>query len=332
MAVRAMGLKILVTGAAGFIGYHCARTLAAGGHRIAGVDNLNSYYLPSLKHARVAELAHTGSVEFTRLDVCDRSALHALAAAFRPDAVLHLAAQVGVRYSLRDPDAYVQSNVAGTLNVLECCRELGIPRLVYASSSSVYGRNTKLPYAESDAADRPASLYAATKRATELMAHAYTDLFGIQTIGLRFFTVYGPWGRPDMAVWLFTEAIHAGRPIQLFNQGEMFRDFTYVDDIVAGVKAALVAEDLGPCEVINLGNHRSEPLASVVAIIEKALGRTADRRLLPMQAGDVVATYADGTRSASVLGFTPRTSIADGIPRFVEWYLAHPEFHSREMA
>jgi UDP-glucuronate 4-epimerase len=321
-------MRILITGMAGFIGYHCAKVLRADGHEILGVDNLNSYYMPRLKRARIDDLQPRDHLRFVVADLCDKPTLESLFADFRPERVLHLAAQVGVRYSLENPDAYVQSNLVGTLNVLECCRASRVPRLVYASSSSVYGGSERLPYAEDDPVDRPISLYAATKRADELMAHSYTHLYGIQTIGLRFFTVYGPWGRPDMAAWLFTEAIANGRPIKVFNAGKMSRDFTYVDDIATGIKAALFSTALAPFELLNLGNHRSEPLDNLIGVIERTLGRRAERVLLPLQPGDVLATYADNTLSRAKLGFEPTTSIEDGIPRFVEWYRAHPEFHS----
>ncbi len=321
-------MRVLVTGIAGFIGYHCAKALQAQGHQVSGVDNLNDYYSPKLKRARLAELQKAEKVRFQEADLCDKPQLTRLFEEERPERVLHLAAQVGVRYSLENPDAYVSANVVGTLNVLECCRQAKVPRLVYASSSSVYGGSERLPYSEEDPVDRPVSLYAATKRADELMAHAYTHLYGIQTVGLRFFTVYGPWGRPDMAMWLFTEAITAGRPIKVFNHGRMSRDFTYVDDIVAGVMASLFSEGLDPFEVLNLGNHRSEPLENLIAVIEKALGQKAEKKMMPMQPGDVLATYADTARSARKLGFQPKTSIEEGVPRFVEWYRAHPEFHS----
>ncbi|HXY40543.1 MAG TPA: NAD-dependent epimerase/dehydratase family protein [Vicinamibacteria bacterium] len=321
-------MRVLVTGIAGFVGSHCAKALHAQGHEVSGLDNLNDYYSPKLKRARLEELEKTARVRFTEADLCDKQALARLFDEQRPERVLHLAAQVGVRYSLENPDAYVSSNVVGTLNVLECCRQAKVPRLVYASSSSVYGGSERLPYSEEDPSDRPVSLYAATKRADELMAHAYTHLYGIQTVGLRFFTVYGPWGRPDMALWLFTEAISSGRPIKVFNHGRMSRDFTYVDDIVAGVMAALFSDGLDPYEVLNLGNHRSEPLTNLIAVIEKALGRRAEKKMMPLQPGDVLATYADTVRSARKLGFQPKTSIEEGVPRFVEWYRAHPEFHS----
>jgi len=321
-------MRVLVTGIAGFVGSHCAKALHAQGHEVSGLDNLNDYYSPKLKRARLEELEKTARVRFTEADLCDKQALARLFDEQRPERVLHLAAQVGVRYSLENPDAYVSSNVVGTLNVLECCRQAKVPRLVYASSSSVYGGSERLPYSEEDPSDRPVSLYAATKRADELMAHAYTHLYGIQTVGLRFFTVYGPWGRPDMALWLFTEAISSGRPIKVFNHGRMSRDFTYVDDIVAGVMAALFSDGLDPYEVLNLGNHRSEPLTNLIAVIEKALGRKAEKKMMPLQPGDVLATYADTVRSARKLGFQPKTSIEEGVPRFVEWYRAHPEFHS----
>jgi UDP-glucuronate 4-epimerase len=316
---------ILVTGSAGFIGNHMAMTLLAEGHTVVGVDNFNDYYPTALKEARAARLRAFPGYHERRLDLGDLAALEAVFSEFRIDRVCHLAAQAGVRYSLEHPHVYEQSNLAGFLNILEMVRHHGGPRLVYASSSSVYGGNTKIPFAESDPVDHPISLYAATKKANELMAHCYSHLFGFQSIGLRFFTVYGPWGRPDMAMWLFAEAILAGKPIQVFNHGNMKRDFTYIDDIVQGVHAALFAEDLARYEVFNLGNHRSEDLLHMIALIEQAFGRKAEKIMLPLQPGDVPETCADIALARQKLGFEPRTPIDRGIPAFVDWYRQHAD-------
>ncbi len=313
-------MKILVTGAAGFIGMHTARRLLDGGHTVVGFDNFNDYYSVSLKRARHAALA--GHPNFTLIegDLGDEKAVANCFAAHDFDVVCHLAAQAGVRYSITNPMAYEKSNLAGFLTILEACRHAATPRLVYASSSSVYGGNTKLPFSESDPVDHPVSLYAATKKANELMAHAYTHLYGLQTVGLRFFTVYGPWGRPDMAMWLFTAAMLAGRPIQVFNHGEMYRDFTYVDDIVTGVCASLFSANLERYEVLNIGNHKSERLMDMIAILAETLGVAPELELVDMQPGDVPATYADIDRINVKLGFEPTTPIRVGIPRFVAWY------------
>ncbi|CAM2066960.1 NAD-dependent epimerase/dehydratase family protein [Sulfidibacter corallicola] len=321
-------MNIMVTGIAGFIGFHCAQRLLNEGHRVLGIDNLNDYYAPALKEARLQRLQRFEKLSFEKLDLCNGEALSDRFAKFRPDRVLHLAGQVGVRYSLEHPHAYAQSNVVGTLNLLECCRHHGRPRLVYASSSSVYGGNTKLPFSESDSVDHPISLYAATKKSTELMAHAYTHLYGFSTVGLRFFTVYGPWGRPDMAVWLFTKAILQGAPIKVFNQGKMSRDFTYIDDIIAGVHAALFSEDLEPYEIFNLGNHQSQSLDDLIECIESACGREAKREFQPLQDGDMVDTFADIERARAKLKFEPSVPLKVGVPRFVSWLLANPEFQT----
>ncbi len=313
-------MKILVTGTAGFIGMHVAKGLFDDGHEVVGLDNFNSYYSVQLKRDRHATLASSKRFTECEGDLCDTAMLGRLFREQRFDVVCHLAAQAGVRYSITNPQAYLKSNLEGFLNILECCRHAGIKRLVYASSSSVYGGNTKLPFSENDSVDSPISLYAATKKANELMAHTYTHLYGLQTVGLRFFTVYGPWGRPDMAAWLFTEAMIQGRPIKVFNHGNMRRDFTYVDDIVQGVKASLFAEGLGTYEVINLGNHRSENLMDLIRILAKCVGVEPKMDLQPMQPGDVPATHADITLARTRLGFEPATSIEEGIPRFVEWY------------
>ena len=321
-------MRILVTGMAGFIGFHAAEVLAQAGHEVLGIDNVNDYYMVSLKRARLAQLTHP-SIQFKQLDLVDLPALDAAFAEFKPEAVLNLAAQAGVRYSIENPHAYIQSNIVGMVNLLECCRHHGLPRLVYASSSSVYGGNKEMPFSESQSVDHPVSLYAATKKSNELMAHTYTHLYGLQTIGLRFFTVYGPWGRPDMALWLFTDAIMKGQPIKVFNYGKMQRDFTYVDDIVAGVKACLLTPGLAQYEVFNIGNHQCEELELLITTIEDSLGKKAERILMPMQDGDVPATYADISQAQAKLGFDPSTPLTTGVPKFIEWFKAHPEFHGK---
>lgn len=314
-------MKVLVTGTAGFIGFHVARALLEQGHEVVGVDNFNPYYDVALKRARHEQLVARSGYLGIEADVADRPKMERIFAEHRFAVVCHLAAQAGVRYSLTHPYVYGDSNLIGFLIMLECCRHAGVQRLVYASSSSVYGGNTKLPFHEEDRVDAPISLYAATKRANELMAHVYTHLYGLTTIGLRFFTVYGPWGRPDMALWIFTESMLEGRPIRVFNHGRMSRDFTYIDDIVQGVLASLVNPDLGPYEIFNLGNHRPEPLMELIRCIADTLGVEPQLELLPMQPGDVPATFADIERARRRLGFEPRTSIREGVPRFVEWFL-----------
>jgi UDP-glucuronate 4-epimerase len=321
-------MAIIVTGSAGFIGYHVSLALLARGEQVVGVDNLSPYYDPALKEARLARLEGHGRFTSARLDVADLEALRALARRHQSEitGVVHLAAQAGVRHSLKAPFDYVHSNLEGHMVVLEVCRH-DLPQLehlVYASSSSVYGGNTKIPFAIEDRVDRPISLYAATKRANELMSHCYAHLYGIPQTGLRFFTVYGPWGRPDMAAWLFCDAITQGRPITLNNAGDMERDFTYVDDVVAGVLAALdrpPAGDNGPPHALyNLGNHRPVPLRRFVGVLEEALGRKAEVHLAPLPPGDVVRTCADIAASTRDLGFEPKTPIEEGLPRFVAWY------------
>jgi UDP-glucuronate 4-epimerase len=328
-------MTILVTGAAGFIGFHVAHALLARGERVLGVDNLNDYYDVRLKEARLARLETAAGFAFIRLDVADEAAL-AAAVERHPGItrVVHLAAQAGVGYSIRNPGAYIHSNIAGHYAVLELCRRLeGFRHLVYASSSSVYGGNKKLPFSVEDRVDLPISLYAATKRADELITHTYSHLFGLPATGLRFFTVYGPWGRPDMAMFIFAKAIIDGLPIRLFNRGEMRRDFTYIDDVVAGVLAALDRPPPSPGEaagtavpadaphrVYNVGNHRSEELRRLVALLEEKIGRKAIVELAPMQPGDVPETYADIEATTRDLGFRPTTPIDEGVPRFVEWY------------
>jgi UDP-glucuronate 4-epimerase len=311
-------MTVLVTGVAGFIGFHTAKALLVRGEAVVGIDDLNAYYDPRLKRDRLAQLG--GAFTFRHCDFSDFAALTAALHGHTVDRIVHLGAQAGVGHSLRDPHSYVRSNLAGHLNLLEIARSTGgLRHMVYASSSSVYGANTKLPFSVEDRADAPVSLYAASKRADELMSESYAHLYTIPLTGLRFFTVYGPWGRPDMAIWKFTERILKDAPIQLFNAGRMRRDFTYIDDIVAGVLAAL---DRPPTRhsVYNLGNNRAEELLRLVELIEAATGRTAIRESLPMQAGDVPATFADIAATTAALGWAPTTSIDDGIPKFVDWF------------
>jgi UDP-glucuronate 4-epimerase len=311
---------VLVTGAAGFIGFHVCRRLAMDGFSVVGIDNLNDYYDPELKKARLAELG--ASIQFRQADIEDGAALLALFERTKPLAVVHLAAQAGVRYSLENPTVYVRTNVLGFLNVLEACRANPVAHLVAASSSSVYGMNANRPYSEADPVERPVSLYAATKRADELMANTYSHLFGIPTTCLRFFTVYGPWGRPDMAYYSFTRLILGGRPIPIFNDGKLKRDFTFIDDIVDGVLRVLVRppENASLPNLYNIGNHRAVELLRFVEILEDALGRTATLDLKPMQPGDVLETYADIERIKTECGFEPKTPLEEGLPQFVDWF------------
>jgi UDP-glucuronate 4-epimerase len=329
-------MKILLTGAAGFIGMTTALRLLARGDEVVGLDNLNDYYDVRLKHDRLARLTPHAAFRSVKMDVADRDGMAALFAAERFDRVIHLAAQAGVRYSLTNPHAYVESNLVGFMNVLEGCRHSGVQHLVYASSSSVYGGNTKMPFSESDSVDHPVSMYAATKKANELMAHTYSHLFGLPTTGLRFFTVYGPWGRPDMALFLFTKAILEGRAIDVYNHGRMQRDFTYVDDIVEGVIRVLdrvatpdpafdalapdPATSNAPFRVFNIGNQQPVPLLDFIGCIEDALGMKAEKNLLPLQDGDVPATFADVSALTAWTGFAPGTDIREGVGRFVGWY------------
>lgn len=329
-------MKILVTGAAGFIGMHASQRLLARGDQVVGLDNLNDYYDPTLKEARLARLTPHAGFRFVKMDVADRAGMERLFAEEKFDRVIHLAAQAGVRYSLQNPHAYIDSNLVGFMNILEGCRHAKVQHLVYASSSSVYGGNTKMPFSERDSVDHPVSIYAATKKANELMAHTYSHLYGLPTTGLRFFTVYGPWGRPDMALFLFTKAILEGRPIDVFNHGKMKRDFTYVDDIVEGVIRTLdrtAAVDAAfdsdnpdpgrsnaPYRVFNIGNHNPVELMAFVSAIEETLGVTAQKNFMPLQDGDVPATYADTEALNAWTGFAPATSVKDGVARFVAWY------------
>ena len=319
-------MRILVTGAAGFIGYHVAERLLARGDQVVGLDNLNDYYDPALKRARLRRLEGLPGFRFVQLDLADRAGMAELFATERFDRVIHLAAQAGVRYSITHPTAYLDSNLTGFGHVLEGCRAQDIAHLVYASSSSVYGGNTKMPFAVTDVVDHPVSLYAATKKANELMAHTYSHLYGFPTTGLRFFTVYGPWGRPDMAYHLFTRAILAGEAISVFNHGDMKRDFTYIDDIVEGVLRVLdrPATPLGtgsaPYRVFNIGNSEPVQLLDFIGCIERVLGQSATKRLLPMQPGDVPATYASTQSLQDWVGFAPSTPLEEGIGHFVRWY------------
>ena len=317
-------MSILLTGSAGFIGFHVAKALLERGDRVVGIDNLNDYYDVRLKEARLALLRRYPDFVFAKLDVADRDGVFALVGRHRDlRSIIHLAAQAGVRYSLKNPYAYIDSNVMGTLVMLEAARRIErLTAITYASSSSVYGANQKQPFGVEDRVDEPVSLYAATKRSCELLAHTYAHLYGLPATGLRFFTVYGPWGRPDMAAYLFTSAILAEQPIKVFNEGRMARDFTYIDDIVAGTVAAYdrPPADGVPHRIYNLGNHRPEQLLDFIGVLERLLGRTATKQFLPLQPGDVPESFADIEASRRDLGFDPQTTIEVGLARFVEWY------------
>ena len=329
-------MRVLVTGAAGFIGSALSARLLARGDQVLGFDNLNDYYDPTLKQARLARLSPQPGFRFVKASLEDRAALESAFSAFKPQRVVNLAAQAGVRYSLENPHAYIDSNIVGFTNILEACRHGGVEHLVYASSSSVYGANRKLPFSVQDPVDHPVSLYAATKKANELMAHTYSHLFALPTTGLRFFTVYGPWGRPDMALFLFTRKILAGEPIEVFNHGKHTRDFTYVDDIVEGVMRTLdrvpgpdpqfnalkpnAASSSAPYRVYNIGNHQPVELSRYIEVIEDCLGRKAEKILLPLQPGDVPDTCADVEELARDTGYAPATSVEQGVARFVDWY------------
>ena len=324
-------MKILVTGAAGFVGFHSAMRLLESGHEVFGIDNLNDYYDVTLKMARLTQLEQMRGFLFQKLDLADRQGMANLFVQNTFDVVLHLGAQAGVRYSIDNPFAYIDSNLTGTLTVLEGCRQSGVKHLVYASSSSVYGANTKQPFSIDDRVDTPVSLYAATKKADELMCQTYAHLYRFAITGLRFFTVYGPWGRPDMAYFKFANAITAGKSIDVYNNGDMKRDFTFIDDIVDGIQTLVEGEPLSvndptPHRVYNLGNNQPEQLLEMISLLEAALGRQAHKNMLPMQPGDVLATYADIERSAKDFGFAPKTDLATGLQRFAAWYRAfYPE-------
>ena len=310
--------KILVTGAAGFIGYHLCKSLLDDNYEVLGIDNLNDYYDPKLKHARLDQLAPFKNFTFEKIDIADRKSLARSFQSFKPNKVVNLAAQAGVRYSIENPYAYMDANLVGFLNIIELCRHNDVEGLIYASSSSVYGGNTKIPFSVEDRVDNPISLYAASKKSNELIANSYSHLYGLHTTGLRFFTVYGPWGRPDMAMFIFTKKILAGEPIPVFNHGNMKRDFTYIDDIIAGTRSAI--DNNYKCEIFNLGNHKSEQLMDVVALIEKNLEKKAKIDFQSMQAGDVKETFADIDKSVEILGYKPTTNVDIGIKNFVNWY------------
>ena len=332
-------MRTLVTGAAGFIGMHCALRLLDRGDDVIGIDNLNDYYDVSLKQARLAKLSPKENFNFHKIDISDRNAMADLFASEQPGRVIHLAAQAGVRYSLTNPHAYIDANLQGFMNVLEGCRHRQIGHLVYASSSSVYGGNETMPFSEHDNIDHPLSLYAATKKANELMAHTYSHLYNLPTTGLRFFTVYGPWGRPDMALFLFANAMLKGDPIDVFNDGKMVRDFTFIDDIVEGVIRVLdkpatpdatfdalrpdSATSTAPYRVFNIGNGNPTPLMDYIGALETALGVTARKNFMPIQPGDVPATSADTSELGKWVGFQPDTSVVDGVQKFADWYLAY---------
>jgi len=332
-------MRFLVTGAAGFIGFHTAKALLDRGDEVIGLDNVNAYYDVKLKEARLAQLQGRNGFGFHKLDLTDRAGMEQLFAETRPQRVIHLAAQAGVRYSLENPHAYIDSNIVGTLNILEGCRHHGVEHLVFASSSSVYGANTSMPFSVHQNVDHPVSLYAASKKANELMAHTYAHLYGLPVTGLRFFTVYGPWGRPDMALFLFTRKILAGEPIDVFNNGHHARDFTYIDDIVEGVIRTAdhvatpnpdwsgdrpdPATSAAPYRLYNIGNNNPVELMYFISCIEKALGREARKNFLPLQPGDVPKTYADVDALVADVGFKPATPIEDGIARFIEWYRSY---------
>jgi len=338
-------MKMLVTGAAGFIGFHTAKMLLSRGDEVVGIDNMNSYYDPALKAARLEILERQPNFRFERLDIADRAAIEATFERERFERVVHLAAQAGVRHSIEHPHAYIDSNVTGFLHIIEGCRRNDVEHLVYASTSSVYGANTKMPFSVRQSVDHPLTLYAATKKANELMAHSYSNLYGLPTTGLRFFTVYGPWGRPDMALFLFTKCILEDKPIDVFNFGHHKRDFTYVDDIVRGVVAAVdnVAKpnpawdsanpdpstSRAPYRIYNIGNERPVELLEYISILEKCLNRTAKKNLLPMQLGDVSESWADVTELARDTGYRPATPVAEGVARFVEWYLGYYQVNER---
>ncbi len=317
--------KIIITGAAGFIGFHLTKKLLSLGHQILGIDNLNNYYDINLKLNRLKKLKslNNDSFSFSKVDITKSSVLKKIFSNFKPDKVINLAAQAGIRYSLKNPNSYVSANIKGFMNILECCRHFNVNGLIYASSSSVYGKNSKIPFSIEDRVNLPISIYAATKRANELMAHSYSHLFQLNTTGLRFFTVYGPWGRPDMAMYIFANKIHKGEPIFVFNNGDMKRDFTYIDDIISGIISAMKKNS--SYDILNLGNSKSEKLMTMISLIEKSMGKKAKIKLTGMQLGDVKNTYADIKDSYRKIGYKPTTSISQGIPKFIKWF---KEYHN----
>ena len=311
-------MRILVTGSAGFIGFHLCKSLLDDGYLVLGIDNINDYYDPTLKLARLEQLKPYKNFKFEKVDIADRESITKSFHSFKPNKVVNLAAQAGVRYSIENPNVYMNSNLVGFLNIIELCRHNNVEGLIYASSSSVYGGNKKIPFSVEDRVDNPISLYAASKKANELIANAYSHLYGLHTTGLRYFTVYGPWGRPDMAMFIFTKKILAGEPIPVFNNGKMKRDFTYIGDIIAGTRAAI--DKNYKCEVFNLGNHRSEQLMDMISFIENELEKKAKIKFLPMQLGDVPVSFADIKDSIKDLGFKPEIDLEEGVSRFINWY------------
>jgi len=316
-------MKILVTGSAGFIGYHFTKSLLVNGNEVLGIDNLNDYYDPTLKQSRLNNLIPYSNFSFEKIDIANNKSLKRSFELFHPRMVVHLAAQAGVRHSIENPYAYLDSNLTGFLNILELCRHNKVEGLIYASSSSVYGANTKMPCSTLDRTDKPIALYGATKKANELMAHAYSYLYGLHTTGLRFFTVYGPWGRPDMAMYIFLDKIMKGESIPVFNNGKMKRDFTFIDDIIDGTLSAMNKNYT--CEIFNLGNHKSENLMDMIRIIENNLDKKANIDFQPMQQGDLSVSFADIDKSTEMLGYKPVTNIVNGIPRFIDWYKEYHE-------
>ena len=315
-------MKILVTGSAGFIGFHLCQSLIEDGYEVIGIDNINNYYDTNLKKNRLKKLKMNPSFVFKKIDISDRDSLNTLFKNYKPEKVINLAAQAGVRYSIENPYAYVNSNITGFINVIELCVKYKVKGLIYASSSSVYGGNEKIPFSEKDNVRKPLAIYGVTKRTNELIAYSYSQLYGLNSTGLRFFTVYGPWGRPDMALYIFTKKIFNGVPIPVFNNGKMKRDFTYIDDIISGTRNAI--DKNYDYEIFNLGNHKSEDLKDMISIIEKNLGKKAIVEFLPMQPGDVKDSFANIDRSMKMLNFKPKTSIKTGIPNFINWY---KEYH-----
>ena len=315
--------KILVTGSAGFIGYHFTKSLLDDDYEVLGIDNINNYYDPALKQARLNNLYPYRNFSFEKIDIAEKEELTKAFKTFKPEKVVHLAAQAGVRYSIENPYAYFDANLTGFLNILELCRHNEVEGLIYASSSSVYGANTKIPFSTDDQTDAPIALYGATKKANELMAHAYSHLYKLHTTGLRYFTVYGPWGRPDMAMYIFTDRILKGEPIPVFNHGNMRRDFTFIEDIITGTRSAM--KNNYPCEIFNLGNNKGENLMDMIGIIENNLGMKAEINFQPIQPGDVPESFADIDKSTTMLDYKPTTNIVDGIPHFIDWYKKYHE-------